>query len=52
MMYLTSAIFYWLRVPLAILAGGLLVRIFIIFHDCTQNSFFRSRKAMGLGFHH
>lgn len=45
MMYLTSAISYWLTVPLAILAGGLLLRIFIIFHDCTHNSFFRSRKA-------
>ena len=45
MMYLTSAISYWLTVPLAILAGGLLLRIFIIFHDCTHNSFFQSRKA-------
>ena len=45
MMYQTSAVSYWLTVPLAILAGGLLVRIFIIFHDCTHNSFFRSRKA-------
>jgi len=44
-MYVTSAISYWLTVPLAILAGGFLVRIFIIFHDCTHNSFFRSRKA-------
>jgi len=32
-------------VPLAILAGGFLVRVFIIFHDCGHGSFFRSRKA-------
>ncbi|HEY5814157.1 MAG TPA: fatty acid desaturase, partial [Terrimicrobiaceae bacterium] len=51
LMYLVSAISYWLIVPLAILGGGLLVRIFVIFHDCTHNSFFRSRKANGiLGF--
>jgi omega-6 fatty acid desaturase (delta-12 desaturase) len=32
-------------VPLAILAGGLLVRVFIIFHDCGHGSFFKSRGA-------
>jgi omega-6 fatty acid desaturase (delta-12 desaturase) len=32
-------------VPLAILAGGFLVRVFIIFHDCGHGSFFKSRKA-------
>ncbi len=30
---------------LAILAGGFLVRIFIIFHDCGHGSFFQSRRA-------
>lgn len=36
---------YWLMLPLAILAAGFLVRIFIIFHDCGHGSFFRSKRA-------
>lgn len=32
-------------VPLLILAALVLVRIFIIFHDCTHGSFFASRRA-------
>ena len=36
---------WWLVVPLAILAGGLLVRVFIIFHDCGHGSFFKSNGA-------
>ena len=39
---------YWLVLPIAVLAAGFLVRIFIIFHDCTHGSFFRSRKANGI----
>lgn len=35
----------WLAIPLAILAAGFLVRVFIVFHDCTHGSFFRSRIA-------
>ncbi len=35
----------WLVIPMIILAGGLMVRIFIIFHDCTHGSFFRNRRA-------
>lgn len=45
LMYLTLGVSYWLTIPLAIVAGGFLVRVFIIFHDCTHGSFFRSRKA-------
>jgi omega-6 fatty acid desaturase (delta-12 desaturase) len=44
-MYCSLAISVWLTVPLAVLAGGFLVRIFIIFHDCTHGSFFRSRRV-------
>jgi omega-6 fatty acid desaturase (delta-12 desaturase) len=44
-MYLSLSISWWLTVPLALLAGGLLVRVFIIFHDCGHGSFFRSRRA-------
>lgn len=43
--YRSMAISYWLTVPLVILAGGVLVRVFIIFHDCGHGSFFRSRRA-------
>jgi acyl-lipid omega-6 desaturase (Delta-12 desaturase) len=36
---------WWLTLPLAILAGGLLVRVFIIFHDCGHGSFLNARLA-------
>lgn len=44
-MYFSLSISWWLVVPLAILAGGFLVRTFIIFHDCGHGSFFKSSKA-------
>jgi acyl-lipid omega-6 desaturase (Delta-12 desaturase) len=39
------AISYWLMMPVAFLAAGFLVRIFIIFHDCGHASFFKSKRA-------
>jgi omega-6 fatty acid desaturase (delta-12 desaturase) len=45
LMYLSLAVSWWLTVPLAILAGAFLVRVFIIFHDCGHGSFFKSRTA-------
>ncbi len=36
---------YWVTLPLTIIAGFLMVRIFIFFHDCCHESFFTSRKA-------
>jgi omega-6 fatty acid desaturase (delta-12 desaturase) len=36
---------YWLTLGLAVVASGLMVRIFIFFHDCTHGSFFASRRA-------
>ena len=36
---------YWITLALAVLAGGILVRIFILFHDCSHGSFFASRRA-------
>ena len=45
LMYLCLRVSVWLAVPLAILAGGFLVRVFIIFHDCGHGSFFKSRLA-------
>ncbi|SET40135.1 omega-6 fatty acid desaturase (delta-12 desaturase) [Draconibacterium orientale] len=35
----------WLTAFLLIIAAGLLVRLFIIFHDCGHGSFFKSYKA-------
>jgi omega-6 fatty acid desaturase (delta-12 desaturase) len=45
LMYWSLTVSWWLTIPLAILAGGLLVRIFIIFHDCGHSSFFKSQRA-------
>jgi omega-6 fatty acid desaturase (delta-12 desaturase) len=36
---------WWVTFPLAVLAGALLVRVFIIFHDCGHGSFFESPRA-------
>ena len=43
-----SATHYWLSLLLAIPGGGLLVRLFIIQHDCGHGSFFRTRAANDL----
>ncbi len=43
--HLVLPVSFWLALPLAILAGGFLMRAFIIFHDCGHGSFFPSRKA-------
>ena len=45
LMYLCLAVSFWLVVPLAVLAGGFMIRIFIIHHDCGHGSFFKSRRA-------
>jgi len=45
LMYLSLQVSIWLALPLAVLAGAFLIRIFIIFHDCGHDSFFRSRLA-------
>jgi omega-6 fatty acid desaturase (delta-12 desaturase) len=44
-MYWALEVSVWLTVTLAILSGALLVRIFIIFHDCAHGSYLRSRRA-------
>lgn len=36
---------WWLVLPLAILTGGFVVRLFIIFHDCGHGSFLKSQRA-------
>jgi omega-6 fatty acid desaturase (delta-12 desaturase) len=45
LMYFALEVSWWLVVPLAILAGAFLVRVFIIFHDCGHGSFFKSAAA-------
>ncbi|MFF5996627.1 fatty acid desaturase [Lysinibacillus sp. KU-BSD001] len=35
----------WLTVACSVVAAGFVVRTFIIFHDCTHGSFFKSKKA-------
>jgi omega-6 fatty acid desaturase (delta-12 desaturase) len=36
---------YWITLALAVPAAGLMVRVFIFFHDCGHQSFFASRRA-------
>lgn len=43
--YLCLDISYWLTLLFAFPAAGFLIRTFIIFHDCTHYSFFKSRRA-------
>ncbi|RME74651.1 MAG: fatty acid desaturase [Chloroflexi bacterium] len=45
LMVQSLSIGYWLTLLLAIPAAGLMVRMFIIQHDCGHGSFFKSRKA-------
>ena len=45
LMYLSLQVSWWLVVPIAVLAGAFLVRIFIIFHDCGHGSYFSSPRA-------
>jgi omega-6 fatty acid desaturase (delta-12 desaturase) len=44
LMYRSLSISYWLTLALAFPAAGLMMRVFIIFHDCGHGSFFKSPK--------
>lgn len=44
-MYVAASYTWWLALPLAPLAAGFLVRLFIIQHDCGHRSFFATRRA-------
>ncbi len=44
-MYFAVAKSFWIALPFAVLAGMLLVRVFIIFHDCGHGSFLKSQAA-------
>jgi len=43
--YLLVDVSPWLTVGLSVISAGFVVRTFIIFHDCTHGSFFKSKKA-------
>lgn len=43
--YKSLSVSYLLAVVPSLLAAGFMTRIFIIFHDCTHYSFFKSRRA-------
>jgi omega-6 fatty acid desaturase (delta-12 desaturase) len=45
LMWLSLDVGYWLTLLLAVPAGGFLVRLFIIQHDCGHGAFFRQRVA-------
>ena len=45
LMYRLMSVSWWLVMPLAVLGGLFLVRLFIIFHDCGHGSYFKSRRA-------
>jgi omega-6 fatty acid desaturase (delta-12 desaturase) len=45
LMYVSLSYSYWITLALAVPAGGLLTRSFIIFHDCGHGSFFKSQRA-------
>ncbi len=45
LMVLSLEVSYWLTLVLSVFAGGMVVRLFIIFHDCGHGSFFKSSKA-------
>lgn len=47
LMYLALDVSWWLTLPLALVGAGLLVRTFIIFHDCCHGSFFRQGRFVG-----
>ena len=43
--YQSLRVSVWLMIPFAMIAAGFVVRMFIIFHDCTHGSFFKNKKA-------
>jgi omega-6 fatty acid desaturase (delta-12 desaturase) len=43
--YQSLSVSIWLTLPIAVVAAGFVVRMFIIFHDCTHGSFFKNKKA-------
>ncbi len=44
LLYESMAIFYWITLAISIPVAGMLVRLFIIYHDCSHGSFFKSAR--------
>lgn len=44
LMYESLSLSYWITLGLSFPAAGMLVRLFIIYHDCGHGSFFKSKK--------
>jgi omega-6 fatty acid desaturase (delta-12 desaturase) len=42
--WLSLSVSYWLTMVFSVVAGGFLVRFFLIQHDCGHGAFFRSKK--------
>ncbi|WP_411843401.1 fatty acid desaturase [Salinicoccus sp. HZC-1] len=42
--YQALSVSFWLSLPFSIITAGFMIRTFIIFHDCTHGSFFKSKK--------
>ena len=45
LMWLSLSVSYWLTALLALPTGGLIVRLFVLQHDCGHGSFFSSARA-------
>ena len=45
LMYLSLSVSWWLTALLAVINGGIVIRSFIIFHDCGHGSFLASKRA-------
>ena len=43
--YQLLSVSIFLTLPFTLIAAGFVVRMFIIFHDCTHGSFFKNKKA-------
>ena len=48
LMYWSLSVSYWLTALLIAITGGIVVRAFIIFHDCGHGSFLASKRANDL----
>ncbi|MBT2215772.1 fatty acid desaturase [Virgibacillus dakarensis] len=43
--YQSLSVSVWLTLLFSVIASGFVIRIFIIFHDCAHQSFFKNKKA-------
>lgn len=46
LMFKGLSVSYWITLGLSFLSAGMLVRLFIIYHDCGHGSFLKNRKLM------